>query len=237
MNTQRIPGILTPLIVAAAIIVSFRYQRSPQTIELQGSEEPPPAIGAMQYAFEQAFAPGSPGYEWGSKDAPVTVLELSDFGCPYCGKFARETYPQLEREFVDSGLVRWKYVPFVLGMFRNGADAARAAECAAEQGLPGFRKMHDKLFAAQDEWKHSDDVAKLFAAYARAARLDGMAFAACYESNAAEKRIFASNRLAEDMGVRVTPTFFVNGARLEGALPIEQFRALLRDAARSGGVN
>lgn len=134
------------------------------------------------------------------------------------------------------GKVRWRYVPFALGMFPNGEEAARSAECAAEQGGSAFRRLHDLLYARQREWKSVADPAGLFRSYAEAARLDPRRFASCYAGTRADERLRASNNLAEQRGVWVTPTFFVNGHRVEGALPLEQFRTVLTDALRERGA-
>src|SRR5687768_15071652 len=91
------------------------------------------------------------GYDYGDPNAPVTVVEFSDFGCGYCAMFALETYPELERDYVDAGTVSWKQVPFITGMFPNSVEAARTAECAAEQGA--YPAMHDRLYAEQRTWK------------------------------------------------------------------------------------
>lgn len=234
MTTSEIPRIVTPLAIAAAILVSFRAGPPTQPIDLVPGEPPAPSAAETRAAFDRALTPGAPGYDRGSSRASITVLEFADFGCPYCARFAVETYPQLAREFVATGKVRWKYVPFVMGMFPNGAEAARAAECAADQGLAAFGRMHDRLFGSQGDWKGASDPAETFRAFAAAAGLDARRFAACYATEAPDRRIRASNELADQLGVRATPTFFINGARVEGALPVEEFRSLLLDALRRG---
>jgi len=232
MNVNAIPRIVAPVALAAAILLSFHSQENVQPIELQGAEPPEPPAAQVASAFESALQPGAPGYDRGAKHAPVTVIEFADFGCRYCAQFALATYPTLADEFVKSGKVRWKYVPFVLGMFPNGDQAARAAECAADQGTKAFDRMHDQLFRRQGEWSRNGDPTGLFRSYAQAAGLDTTRFTACYAGHEPDGRIRASNELADRMGVRATPTFFVNGYRIEGALPAEQFRTLLNDALR-----
>lgn len=165
------------------------------------------------------------GYSLGAADAPVTVYEFSDFGCPYCAKFALETYPELHREFVATGRVRWTYVPFVMGNFRNGDAAALASECAGEQD--SFWPMHDRLFAGQREWKASGDVAGLFGTYATALGLDMEQFQSCYAANRPGERLATHNYVANTLRVRATPSFFINGRLVEGALPLEAFREIL----------
>lgn len=165
------------------------------------------------------------GYARGQADAPVTVYEFSDFGCPFCDMFARGTYPGLEKEFVETGRVRWVMIPFVTGMFPNGAEAARAAECAGEQER--FWPMHDLLFANQKEWKASRSAERVFAGYAARLKLDTKRFAACYRDDRRAGRTALNNRAADAVGIRATPSFLVDGRLVEGALPAEQFRALL----------
>ncbi len=237
MNTAEIPRIAAPLLIAAAILVSFRLEKPAPPVELQGGEPSAPSAAEQRTAYERALAPGSPGYDRGSTRAAVTVLEFADFGCPYCARFASETYPALADEFVKTGIVRWKFVPFVLGIFANGGDAARAAECAADQGRAAFGRMHDRLFEQEDAWKGTPDPASVFRSLAGASGLDVAQFASCYASDEPDRRIRASNALADQLAVRATPTFFVDGERVEGALPVPQFRAVLLDAVRQSHGN
>ncbi|HVH11425.1 MAG TPA: thioredoxin domain-containing protein [Longimicrobium sp.] len=168
------------------------------------------------------------GYDRGRADAPVVVVEFSDFGCTFCAMFATSTYPTLHREFVATGRVRWKYVPFVMGMFPNGDEAARTAECAAEQGK--FWEMHDRLFTMQREWKRRGSSAALFAGYAREIGLHAGRFASCYREDRGGARTRANNRAADAARIRATPSFIINGRLVEGALPVETFRQVLTAA-------
>ena len=168
------------------------------------------------------------GYDKGSPTAPVVVVNFSDFGCPFCGSFARQTQPDIEKEYVETGKVFFKYVPFVMGMFPNGDEAAHAGECAAEQGR--FWPMHDALYASQTEWKKARDPLPAFERYAREAGLDVSRFAKCYAIPEVSPGTMRANVAAGRLGIRVTPTFVVNGKGVEGALPLPQFRQLL-DAA------
>ena len=172
------------------------------------------------------------GYSRGAEDAVVTVYEFSDFGCPFCALFAQGTYPELHEEFVATGKVRWTYVPFVMGMFPNGAEAARASECAAEQDR--FWEMHDLLYAKQREWKASGGEQELFAGYAAELGLEGERFASCYEEDRGGARTETNNQVSQALGIRATPTFVVNGRLVEGALPVEQFRQILAMLAEEG---
>jgi protein-disulfide isomerase len=171
------------------------------------------------------------GYAEGSADAPVTVIEFSDFGCPFCAMFAQSSYPELRREFIETGRVRWVFVPFVMGMFPNGAEAARAGECAGEQDR--FREMKMRIYAGQNEWKGSRNATSVFAGYARELRLDEARFASCYREDRAGTRTRTNNRAADALGVRATPSFLINGRLVEGALPLPQFRMILTRLAEA----
>lgn len=168
------------------------------------------------------------GYDVGEPTAPVVVINFSDFGCPYCGQFTRETYPVLEREYVRTGKIFFKYVPFVMGMFPHGDQAALASECAGDQGR--FWPMHAQLYERQAEWKKASDAAGRFQSYATAQGIDGALFGACYADQKVHRRTQRANQVANSIGVRVTPSFIVGGRPIEGALPIADFRRVI-DAA------
>lgn len=167
------------------------------------------------------------GYDQGNPTARVTVVEFSDFGCGYCRRFHESTFPVLKEEFVDTGRVRWKYVPFSIGMFPNGSEAALAGDCAGEQG--GFPTMKARLYGNQAEWRGSREPFTLFRSYAEAQGLDGGRFAACLLDPRRGERLETSNRTASQLGVRGTPTFFVQGFPVQGAIPLDMFRNILNE--------
>jgi protein-disulfide isomerase len=217
------PAVLVLLGVIALAVAIVLTERSRRSGAAEGSAPANAAYG--QAAPRDTIDLSTLGYSHGPDDAPITVYEFSDFGCPYCAKFALETYPELHREFVATGKVRWTYVPFVMGTFPNGDEAARAAECAGEQDE--FWAMHDHLFARQREWKGSRDAASLFARYADGLSLDLAGFTSCYRENRRGRRLDLHNYVADALRVRATPSFFINGRLVEGALPIEAFREIL----------
>lgn len=171
------------------------------------------------------------GYDEGARDAPVHVVEFSDFGCGYCRKFHLETASTLREEYVETGMVRWKTIPFVTGLFSHSRQAARAAECAARQGR--YAPMAHRLFEDQPTWKPSDDPGPHFRDYAREAGLDLDRFDACVVEGRGAERVEGANRAAAQLGVRATPTFFIDSYPVQGALPLEIFREVL-DARLEG---
>lgn len=165
------------------------------------------------------------GHTLGSDEAPLTVVEFSDFGCEACAEFARESLPALRREFVETGQVQWRFVPIRQGFYRGG-EAARGAECAAEQG--GFWGMHDLLLQRQREWQSRGDPAEIFAGYVAELGLDEEAFAACFASDRTEAMLRMHDLVALSMGIRGIPVFLVRDQRVLGALEPQRFSEVLR---------
>lgn len=165
------------------------------------------------------------GYDLGSPTARVTVVEFSDFGCGYCRQFHEVTFPTLRSEYVDTGRVRWKYVPFTIGMFPNASEAALAGDCAGEQGR--FHEMKARLYAEQSTWRGSRTPFELFGSWARDLGLDEGRFSACLLDERRHQRLEAANAAAGRLGVRGTPTFFVQGFPVQGAIPLTLFRSVL----------
>ena len=148
----------------------------------------------------------------------------------YCAKFAVETYPALNGEFIASGKVRWKIVPFVTGQFPNSEDAAVAGECAEEQGK--FQAMHDSLLSARKEWMKSDRPREVFSRIGKRIGLDVAAAAKCAAGDKARFRVRKQTMVARRLNIRGTPTFFINGERLEGAVPLALFRQVMQQTIK-----
>jgi protein-disulfide isomerase len=165
------------------------------------------------------------GYGLGPANAPVVVTEFSDFGCPYCSVFAQTVFPALKAEFIESGQVRWLHVPFVMGYLPNSDLAAHAAACAGDVGR--FWDMHHHLFRRQVEWQGADDARAVFRRYATDIGVDGDDFDTCFAASS-RADVDHANQMAYVADVRMTPTFFINGRRLEGAAPLERWQEILR---------
>jgi len=165
------------------------------------------------------------GYDFGSPDAALRIMELSDFGCGYCRKFHEETFPVLQEEYMDAGTVLWKYIPVVTGMFPHGELAALAGECAGEQNA--FEGMMEQLFRDQPAWKSSSDALPLLFGYAAQLGLNTDQFRSCLEEERPGERLATGKRLARMLGLRGTPSFVINGYPVQGALPTQLFREIL----------
>jgi protein-disulfide isomerase len=184
------------------------------------------SVTAQEYDLEGI------GYDKGNPDAPIFIVEFGDFGCSACALFATETMAAFQREFINTGIVRWKYVPFILGSFPNSSQATAAAECAAEQD--SFWSMHDLLYMQQKEWNRLRKARDVLVGFATRLGLDGERFERCLDSDAHEQRTAKGNELARSLFIRNTPTFFINGRRAMGALPITEWRKIIAQV-RSGG--
>jgi protein-disulfide isomerase len=174
------------------------------------------------------------GYDQGDPDAPLKVIEITDFGCGYCRRFNQETFPLLLEEFVETGRVEWKFVPFVLGMFPNGDKAALAGECAGEQGPASFFAMRDLLFSSQSGWRASEDPNTFFTQLAGDTGLDTESFAACLRDDQRAQQVALNNRLGEALGVQGTPLFIIGGIPVPGAQPVDQFRQIFETILAEG---
>jgi len=161
----------------------------------------------------------------GPDDAPVVIIEFSDYQCYYCGVFARETLHPLLALYGDQ--LRFVYRDFVF-YGPVSLQAAVAAECANEQGL--FWAYHDVLFEFQDELS-PDRINEL----ARSVGLNMDRFSACLENPAMEAEVKADTEDGLDLDVRGTPTFFINGRILVGAASLETFATMIDEELALSG--
>ena len=162
----------------------------------------------------------------GSPKAPVTVYEMSDFQCPYCRQFALETFPRLEQDYIRAGKVRWVFINFPLtSVHPHASAAAELALCAGKQ--EAFWRVHDLLFAHQESWAPLKEAGPFFVSLADSARLSKPALLTCLESPDTRNSVQADAEGAARSGATSTPTFYIEGGLLEGALPLSVFRQVL----------
>ena len=173
------------------------------------------------------------GHFIGDPAAPIHVVEFADLGCRECRRFMEETLPSIRDEYISTGRVYWQFIPYVSGLQPNGEEGARAVECAADQDA--FWPMHDVLYGHQTEWWTKMRPQRQYKRYAEALELDVDRFERCYREKETEELTGANTEAALRAGVRATPTFFVNGRMVLGALPVEPFRAVLEAAVTPGG--
>ena len=149
----------------------------------------------------------------GADDAPITIVEFSDYECPYCRQWHSEVYSQLIDTYGDQ--IRFVYRDFPLeSIHPNANPAAQAANCAYEQGA--FWDYHDKLFGME-----LDLGGDAYLEYASQLELDEGAFQECIDSGRYQEEVQADFDFAANLGVRSTPTFFINGIAVVGAQPFD----------------
>jgi protein-disulfide isomerase len=194
--------------------VSERRQAFIQSLRAQNAVAvylQPPAAARVPVSADKGFVRGA-------KDAPVTIVEFSDFQCPFC-KNATATVKQVVEKY--QGKVKWVFRDFPIPSLHPAAPKAHeAARCAAEQGK--FWEYHDLLFEksprqAPDELKQ----------YAKDLKLDADAFGQCLDSGKHQAEINRDMNEGAQLGITGTPTFFINGRQLVGAQPATTFQRII----------
>lgn len=172
-------------------------------------EEPKPT--RISVSAEHAFAQGP-------KDAPVTIIEFSDFQCPYCSRVVG-TLKEIVRLYPKQVRLAYRDFP-IANLHPKAAKAAEAARCAGDQGK--FWEFHDRLFESQSQATVAD-----FKRFAEQLKLDSKSFAACLDSGKHTAAVEADVDEGTRLGITGTPTFFINGRLLVGALPLEMFQKVI----------
>jgi protein-disulfide isomerase len=168
------------------------------------------------------------GVDFGTDEAPLRMIEFFDYGCGYCRRFHQETRAPLHEQYVESGQVLWKSIPFVIGNWPASVPVSLAAECARDQGRGYYEAISTLLFRHQSDWKSASAPEELAEGYAEQAGLDMERYRTCFENEEFLWRVQAQTRVAQEAGVRGTPTFFLIGfGPITGALPLETFRQVI----------
>jgi protein-disulfide isomerase len=209
-------------------------------------------VGALGYAatrrgndtpsaareVDPALAAQAQGHLMGNPDAPVKIIEFSDFECPYCAQFATVTGPDVKKRLVETGQASFRYYDYPLTQHRNTMAASHAAACAEEQGK--FWEMHDRIFAGQDQWntQATGNPKRIFEGYAREIGLDVARWSTCVDEERHLNKILANKAEGDRRQIDGTPTFYVNERKFEG-IAYDKLKALVdsaqADIARAGG--
>ena len=169
----------------------------------------------------------------GSRDATVTIVEFTDFQCPYCNRFFVQTFPELKKNYIDTGKVRFYSMDFPLDMHDNALQAAQAGRCAADQQK--FWPMHARMHTNPNALNVNNLVE-----YAAQSGLDVPAFRKCLEEEKYKQDVQSAVQEASLKAVSGTPTFVigkstatgVEGTLLIGAQPYETFDRMLKELLR-----
>ncbi len=218
---QIVSGVLGLLLIVSVLTSGFGFGGSNGS-PTGGTVVQPTNGGTVPTGIVDVSADNDPSL--GKDNAPVTVIEFSDFQCPFCSRFRDQTFDQIKTNYIDTGKIKFVYRDFPLSsihpMAENGAEAA---ECANEQGK--FWEMHDVLFAKQDEWTTTGVSA--LKGYAKDLGLDTDKFNSCLDSNKYKDEIAKDFQDGVTAGVQGTPSFFINGKQLSGAQPFTAFQTAI----------
>jgi len=210
----RTPGVRT-LLGALALLAG---------VPVQAQETPGPY-------FERASRSRAKGQE----SAPLFVYEFADFQCPHCARFALEVFPRIDSAFVRTGKVHWVFVNLPLPNHENAWAAHEAAACAGAVA-DRFWPMHDRLFAAQNEWIALTDVTALFARLAADAGIPAQPFAACVTGDRVATLLLRDVIFAASSRVNGTPAFIVNNEQtVMGLKSYDEWRDLLDKLLKARG--
>ena len=157
----------------------------------------------------------------GNENAPVTIIEFSDYQCPFCERFWSQTYPLIKSEYIDTGKVKLIYRDFPLTSIHPMAmPAAIAVECVREQGGDeAYYEMHDKIFENQASLSESN--------LKKWAQELSYNIDSCLDSEKYLSEVESDLKEGAAAGVRGTPSFFINGQPLSGAQPFQNFQAAI----------
>lgn len=159
----------------------------------------------------------------GKDNAKVTIVEFSDFECPFCGRFFQDTLAQIRKDYVDTGKVKIYYRHFPLDFHPKAKPLAIASECANDQDA--FWKMHDRIFENTATISTvTDDTIKQWAGELG---LNTGTFNSCFDAKEHEDIINEDQQAGAAVGVSGTPTFYINGQQLVGAQPYASFKAII----------
>jgi len=238
-------GILQPLMFGLLVIAAFAIGSMWTQLKMLKSGNPPAGGPAANQAAQPAAQPEEPKEVsddvWkelikdpaavkGDKKAKVTLVEFTDYQCPFCKRYADETMGQIEKEYVTTGKVKYIARSLPLEFHQFAKQAAEAASCAGVQGK--YFEYSDQLFANQDAWSKETDVTKTFAGYAASLGLNGAKFSQCTTKGEQKATVEADAALAKKAGLGGTPSFVINGKILVGAQPFAQFKAAIDEALK-----
>lgn len=156
----------------------------------------------------------------GTDSAKVKIVEFGDFQCPACG-VAHPTVKQIINDYQDK--VQFVFRNFPLPMHLNAKIAAQAAEASGEQGK--YWEMHDLLYEKQNEWESSTNPMSVFTEYAKSLNLDINTFQKNIQDSKYTNKITEDQNDGNALNVNATPTFFINGQKIEGTPSLTNFKA------------
>lgn len=230
---------ITPILVGALVIFAFvagslwtKVKNLEQRTENQGEKKQIPEQKQQVPEEPQILKVKDQGEivkdnraVKGTKDAKVTIVEFSEYQCPFCKRYVDETYVKIMAEYGDR--IRYIFRDYPLPFHQHGQNTAQSARCAGEQGK--YWEYHDKLFENQAVWSSLKDAKETLLGYAGELGLNNNQFNDCLTSGKYAQAIKDDFALGQKIGVNGTPTFFINGTKLVGAQPFEKFKVIIEE--------
>ncbi len=178
--------------------------------------------------------PNANGLAWGAPEgAAVVIQEFSDFQCPFCGRHATGTMPQLIERYANNPNVRYEFHPYAF-IGQESVDAAAAALCASDQNL--FWPFHDTVYANQNGENLGTFSKANLKTIAEAVGLEMTQFNQCFDGGDKLQEVNRFRTEAAQLGVQSTPTFFINGQQVLGAQPASAFNGIIDQALAAAGL-
>lgn len=225
-------------VIVAAVVSAFlggyvvgTETSGPSEVIIQGSKDVGQTVSNLPPAIFSISLDDDPVR--GDPNAQITIVEFSDFQCPFCGRFFTQTLPLIEKNYIETEKVKFVYRDFPLPEIHpNAIPAALAAECADDQGV--FWEYHDKLFENLLQWENLDkqNVVRTFEQYAEDLGADTDTFNSCLESGKYLDEVQNDLNDGVSYGVTGTPGFFIGNEKIgytmvSGAQPYSSFEQLL----------
>ena len=216
-------SVLTVLAFAAGVLLGYAvWGMQPATATAPTAGQPSGPIAEVpvteQAEFERYDIPTENAYAIGPADAPITIVEFSDYQCPYCRRWHEQVYEPLLAAYPGKIRLVYRHLPLT-SIHPDAFSAAEAAMCAGEQDA--YWPYHEKLFS-------SDTLgSSTYIRYAEDLGLNMNTFESCLSDRKYQEAVEADSNFAINLGIRSTPTFFINGLAVVGAQPLEVFQQVI----------
>jgi len=220
---------LTLILVVALVVTAFfvgKFSEKAKDNESVGNqpvaqeqEKGPVVLGAADF---KEIVEGGAAFK-GNKNASVTIVEFSEYECPFCKHYVDETYGQILEEYGDD--IYYVFRDYPLPFHKHAQETAEAARCAGDQN--SYWPIHDMLFEERDEWVEETKITTILVDYAKNLGLNTQTFNSCLSSGKYTQAVEDDLALGNKVGVSGTPSFFINGVMLVGAQPFESFKTLI----------
>lgn len=237
--TKLATPILVILLVGAAFLIGSLFtqlktlQGGKQEEALTAKAEATPTVGERAQAEPGEIVLGGEDLTEaekgeavkGSPNAPITIVEFSEYQCPYCARYVEGTYAQLWEEYGDQ--IRYIFRDYPLPFHQHAQKTSEAARCAGEQG--DYWGYHDLLFKNQSDWSAQTSIDSTLEGYAGQLGLDAGQFSDCLSQGKFTQAVKDDFAFGQKVGVSGTPSFFINGRMLVGAQPFSAFQAMIQE--------